>query len=63
MEIEKTVEYVKALAFEKFEALKNHKNLDIKHDGISLMDPMSLVDYPQLKPGTTAMLDCSAEPQ
>ena len=61
VELEKTIDYVKALALEKFEALKGHKNLDLKLDGTSLMDPMSLADYPQMKPGTTVRFECSAD--
>ena len=61
VELEKTIEYVKALALEKFESLKGHKNLDLKLDGTSLMDPMSFADYPQMKPGTTARLECSVD--
>ena len=44
VEVEKTIEYVKALASEKFDALNGCKNLDLKLDGSSLMDPMSLVE-------------------
>ena len=62
-EPEKTVEFVKALALEKFGALQNHKDLDLKMDGTSLMDPMSLVDYPQMQAGSTVRLECSAEPR
>jgi hypothetical protein len=62
VEVEKTIEYVKALALERFGALAQHKNLDLKLDGTSLMDPMSLIDYPQMAPGSTVRLECDASP-
>ena len=65
--MEKTVEFVKALALKEFEALHNCRNLDLKHDGLgSLMDPMSLADYKPLldsfEKAEVVKLECSAEP-